>query len=364
MIAAHFLGFKALTYLPQATVNEASALILGSLILGVILGFLSFVLVYWIKRKSNQVLLKKTWTGKNRNHIGTLFVQGVLQIFGMRSAYFLLRFIAFYYLFFSLRARRAFSEFWKVVHPEYGFLKRQYKMYQQIYLFAQTLVDRGRQRMQSQAGGLYFDYVLDSSTNGFTEVVQQNRDGTVIIASHIGGWDMAISFFTQLSSGKKIMAVMYGIASQYQHHSEVGNSNTAELVHYNETENTIIRMRNHLKSGNVVTVMGDRPVSKSSELVPFFGKLALFDTTPIRMALTCKAGIYYVFAVKESFKKYRIFTFTASPIPDGMNDRDKQVEHILNSYVAHLEKIVKDYPEQWFNFFPFWSEVSIEAQGD
>lgn len=360
LVGAHFLGHAALE-----SQNEASALVIGSLLLGLILGLISFAIVFWMKRKGaiKPGEKKKAWTGKNRNHIGTLFVKGILQFFGMRPAYWFLRLVAFYYLFFSLRARKSFTEYWKVIHPEIGFWKRQIKIYNQIYVFAQTLVDRARQRMHDTEKGLYFDYKLDSSTNGFSQKVQQNEKGTIIIASHIGGWDMAISFFARLSTGKKMMAVMYGIASQYQHHSTSGKSNAAEIVHYNENENTIMLMRNHLVAGNVVTVMGDRPVSKSSELMPFFGKLALFDTTPIRMALTCKSSVYYVFAVKEGFKNYRIFTFSTPPMPADMTDKDEQIRHYLKSYISYLERIIRDYPEQWFNFFPFWSEVSAEAQG-
>lgn len=355
LIGSHYIGQSVM----QKS-SETVSLFVGSAFLGLILGIISAILVYIIKKKKVIGPTKKLWTGKNRNQAGTLFVSGILKFFGMRAAYEFVKLVAFYYLFFSWRARKSFTEYWKVIRPGIGFFKRQIKMYQQIYVFAQCLLDRSRQRLQGQ--GLYFEYILDSSAVNFGDKVKSGNQGTIIVASHIGGWDMAMSFFSKLATGKKMMAVMYGISGQIQHRSMEVKSQSIEIVHFNENQNTIIRMREHLNHGNVVTVMGDRPVSRSCELMPFFNKLALFDTTAIRMMLTCKSEIHFVFALKENFKTYRIFTLTPSPLPHDQMTKDEQVQHYLKNYIGFLERIVREYPEQWFNFFPFWSEIPNEVK--
>jgi predicted LPLAT superfamily acyltransferase len=362
VVGAHYLGRLTLENLSFENRGEGFILIVGSLVQGLILAFMSFIGVYIIKKRNLKRATKKIWTGKSRNLTGIMIVKTVLHWVGMKPTYFLLRFIAFYYFLFSFRTRKSFGEYWKVIHPEMGFWKRQLKMYNQIYVFAQTLVDRGMQRMQSPGQGLYFNYVLDSSASAFGNDIKSSPKGSVIVASHMGGWDMAIRFFTQLSTGKKMMAIMFGISNQYQHHSGAGNTAQAEIVHFNESENTILRMKDHLNRGEVVTAMGDRPVSRSCELMPFFGKLALFDTTSIRLALACGSKIHFVFALKEGIKTYRILTMSPLAPPSSMVDKNQQIQHYLNSYITCLESCVRRYPEQWFNFFPFWSEVSSEVQ--
>ena len=41
--------------------------------------------------------------------------------------------------------------------------------------------------------------------------------------------------------------------------------------------------------------------------------------------------------------------------------------HVSHSTISHhakgLEKVLKLYPEQWFNFFPFWSSVPSVPPG-
>ena len=56
--------------------------------------------------------------------------------------------------------------------------------------------------------------------------------------------------------------------------------------------------------------------------------------------------------MKEGSKRYRIYV---TPIPyDRIAPRAAQVNAILEGYVAELEKRVRQYPEQWYNFFDFW----------
>ena len=362
LIGAHYLGKVTVPHLPLTAANEAITLLVGSIVLGVLLGIVGFIFVYFLKRKNKTKAPKKAWTGKNQNQTGTLIVKKVLQVMGLKPTYFLLRFIAFYYFLFSRRTRNSFSEYWKVIRPQYGFWKRQACMYKQVYVFAQSLVDRGLQRMQGKK--LYFTYVLDESADSFGQQIESAKKGTVIIASHIGGWDMAIRFFSQLSTGKRMMAIMFGMSNQFQHHSTDEKNTKAEIVHFNENENTILRMKDHLNQGHVVTAMGDRPVSRSCELMLFFGKLALFDTTSIRLAIACGSQIKFVFALKDGLTKYRIFTLSPPELPLAIKDKNEQVKFYLNSYIGFLEKIVQQYPEQWYNFFPFWSQVSEDFMKD
>ena len=362
LVGSHYLGKLAVSNFPSHHSNEAVILIAGSVVLGLLLGLLGFILIYILKRKNSAKVSKKAWTGKNQNQTGTLIVKKILQVTGLRATYFLLKFIAFYYFLFSLKTRKAFGEYWKVIRPQYGFWKRQACMYNQVYVFAQSLVDRGLQRMQGKK--LYFNYVLDPSADDFGPQIENAKNGTVIVASHIGGWDMAIRFFAQLSTGKRMMAIMFGMSNQFQHHSTDENNSKAEIVHFNENENTILRMKDHLGQGHVVTAMGDRPVSRSCELRLFFGKLALFDTTSIRLALACGSQIKYVFALKDSLKSYRIFTLSPAPMPVELKNKNEQVEFYLDCYIRFLENIVQKYPEQWFNFFPFWSKVSEDLMNE
>jgi predicted LPLAT superfamily acyltransferase len=225
-----------------------------------------------------------------------------------------------------------------------GFWHRQVKIYQQVLMFAKTLVDRGYQKTHQ---GLVFQYDLDASADDFIRQLESTDKGIVTVASHFGGWELAMTFFAKVPTGKKMLAVMHGIPGQFGHESSE-DTTKSEVVYFNLAENTILKLKDCLAQGQVIGMMGDRPVARSNEMRLFFGKLAVFDTTALRIALACQSQIYFVFACKTAAQRYRVFTFRPPP---------GTVDEILGHYIQSLERVIDEYPEQWFNFFPFWSEA-------
>lgn len=348
----------ASTYLGRLVVGHQAGLgafgeawLVGSIILGVLLGIVSFaagfVFFSGLKQKKN----KTPWEGKNRNTLGILFMRVLLQITGQRGAYAFLYFIATYYFFVSLKTRWALAEYWKTIRPGIGFFQRQRRMFQQILMFAQILVDRGLQRAIDRP---YFEYSLDASVDDFLKDVQHKK-GIMMVASHVGGWELALTFFAQQKIEKNMLAVMHGLAGQYDHRSTNNDQGKSQVMYFNHKDNAILKLKHHLESGDIVGMMGDRPITQSSELIPFFGKLVLLDTTAIRAALACDVHLYFVFALKQSRTQYRIFTFKPQ-IPNAL-DREEKITWLIKTYAQYLQRIVDENPQQWFNFFRFWSTL-------
>ena len=49
------------------------------------------------------------------------------------------------------------------------------------------------------------------------------------------------------------------------------------------------------------------------------------------------------------------YHFFASEIKDySVISKDTVMQEMLNDYAAEMEKKVKQYPEQWFNYYDFW----------
>ena len=57
--------------------------------------------------------------------------------------------------------------------------------------------------------------------------------------------------------------------------------------------------------------------------------------------------------MKEGSRSYRIY---ATPLEyDKSASRKEQIRQLSAAYIAELEKRVRQYPAQWYNFFDFWS---------
>jgi predicted LPLAT superfamily acyltransferase len=86
----------------------------------------------------------------------------------------------------------------------------------------------------------------------------------------------------------------------------------------------------------------------------FLGAPARFPMGPFLLASKFKVPVSFVFAVKESKLHYHFF---ASEIKDYSTiSKDAVMQEMLNDYAAEMEKKVKQYPEQWFNYYNFWEQ--------
>lgn len=97
----------------------------------------------------------------------------------------------------------------------------------------------------------------------------------------------------------------------------------------------------------------DRFVEGNKTLsVDFMGEKARFPMGPFVLAATFKVPVSYVFALKESNFHYHFF---ASKIKDyGQLSKEPMMQTMLADYADEIQLKLKQYPDQWFNFYNFW----------
>ena len=60
--------------------------------------------------------------------------------------------------------------------------------------------------------------------------------------------------------------------------------------------------------------------------------------------------------MKEKSNHYHFYaTPLHTPAPSGKRDeREKEILALCKAYIVETEKIVNQYPLQWFNYYDFW----------
>ncbi|MES2856596.1 MAG: hypothetical protein V4692_12070, partial [Bdellovibrionota bacterium] len=90
------------------------------------------------------------------------------------------------------------------------------------------------------------------------------------------------------------------------------------------------------------------------------GKLAPFDVTPFRISAAAKIPLTMAYGFKRDKENYAFFANPARVYEySGTRAREIELRAWVQEYAAHLELHLSKYPDQWFNFFPFWSSVPI-----
>ena len=80
----------------------------------------------------------------------------------------------------------------------------------------------------------------------------------------------------------------------------------------------------------------------------FMGKPAKFPAGPFEVAVRLKVPVVFVFGMKASRRSYQFY----GRLPK--NKVGSNPKELLDEFIVVLEQIVKQYPEQWFNFYDFW----------
>ncbi len=318
------------------------------------------------KIENPKLITQRITQGQKSPLLGVLFLQGVLKTLGLGATYFCLEFIVPYYFIFSSKARRAGREYWKVTHPDFVWYLRIWNHYRLLISFARNLVDRAYQRAHPDAP--VFEILLDDETKQNLQKIQSST-GAILVSSHFGGWEIAMQFLGFSGLDKKFTVVKYGMiygdtSDKQQSLFVTANSpssNPVHIINYNLNQGSIFQIRENLLRGQVVCLMGDRPASEKIELLPFFGKLAIFDSSPFKIAIAHQTPIFVVLLTKEKVSKsnrsgaYRIRLHQLSLSDDPRATREERLRDCMLNYSKLLEATARAYPHQWYNFFKFWS---------
>lgn len=289
-----------------------------------------------------------SWQGKSKGTpLGYRIFVWVLKTFGVLPAYFLLRFVALYYFFFSFKASR---QIYLLYRRKLGYssISSLVKVYINYFLLGQSIIDK-----VVLMSGIKNSFTFDFDGEENLRQIAALKKGGILLSAHIGNWDVAGHLFTRLDT--PINIVMYdGEDEQIKKYLEgvTGKSKINIIVIKNDLTH-IYAISNAFAKNELVCMHADRFMPGNKTLTQnFLGKEARFPMGPFLLAATFKVPVSFVFAVKESSRHYHFF---ASAIKDYSSfAKEAQINEMLRDFAAEMEIKLKQYPEQWFNYYNFW----------
>jgi predicted LPLAT superfamily acyltransferase/glycosyltransferase involved in cell wall biosynthesis len=336
--------------------------LMGSLVLGAGLGLTTAVIVYALAigaRHRNKS--RSNWNGRARGgRIGNGFLIAVMKFFGLRACYTCLYFIVPYFYLFAPQGRRGLNEYYKLAAPDLGFWRRQFAILRHFFRYGQVLMDRVYQG-SSQVS------LFRTQSHGAEHIIKEMEtgQGVLLLGGHLGGWDLASSLIKVTGLSKHVMRVEYA-PTGYSYHSMTAKlrQGTVTTVDSKNPEDAVFTIHQSLRDGKCVALMGDRPIADRFELIPFLGKLAPFDVTAFRLAAATRAPLIFTFGFKGQGNLYEFYGKPGRIYQ--YNDaiaRELQLYAWAEQFVKEVESFVRRYPEQWFNFYSFWSSVPTAPDG-
>lgn len=176
--------------------------------------------------------------------------------------------------------------------------------------------------------------------------------GFIQLSSHVGNYELV--GYT-LVSPRRINALMFGgeTATIMQNRAALFGQTGVRMVPVSEDLSHIYVLNNALADGEIASLPGDRVFgSQKTVECTFFGEKAKFPAGPFVLAVQREAPVLTVFVMKEGRRDYKVL-LDRLPESEGKT-RQERVQALADAYASTLEKVVRQYSDQWYNFYDFW----------
>ncbi len=218
------------------------------------------------------------------------------------------------------------------------------KAFGHVYLnhfrFGQIIVDRfaayAGHRFRFEVDGQEIFDRLEGGDSGFLQ-----------LCSHVGNYELAGYSLTPRHKTFHALVFAGETETVMASRSRLFAGHKVRMVPVRPDMSHVFTLSEALRTGDMVSMPGDRIFgSPRSIACDFLGGKARFPLGPFAMAMQREVPVLAVFVMKAGVKSYKIYVRRLS----GESKAD-----LAQCFATELERVIKLYPTQWFNFYDFWT---------
>lgn len=281
--------------------------------------------------------------------LGIRILLAMTTLFGRRATSLLLPFIAAWYALLDSRVRRASRDYLRRIGSRAGLIE----VIRHIRCFAQVALDR-----------LFLlrgeHDLFEVTTHGEEHLARLKREerGAIFVMSHLGSFEVMrtlsaerrfpVNILGYFENAKRINAVLQGINADVD----------ARFISIRPNDPTFVfEIEDRIRAGEIVGTMGDRVgFDGKSMRVPFLGSEAAFPTGPFLLASLLRCPVFLAFGLYREPNRYELY---CEPFADLVElprgGREEALRQHVARYAERLEAACRRAPDNWFNFYDFWS---------
>ena len=169
------------------------------------------------------------------------------------------------------------------------------------------------------------------------------RDAVMVVTGHLGNWELAARFLRLLGADTAVVARPIDNPLIDAHIVRQRGGRGTVIRHHG----ALARVREALRAGRVVALVGDQNAGRRGTFVPFFGLPASTYAAPAWMALREDVPLLVGTCIREPGHDYRFrvcFAFEGLPADAG---RKGAIEKLTALTMERLEAYVREAPAQY-----------------
>ncbi|MFD1095980.1 LpxL/LpxP family acyltransferase [Salegentibacter chungangensis] len=289
------------------------------------------------------------WKGQSRGTVlGFRIYVYIIKKFGLYPAYFVLVFVAAYFLLFAFTSTKSTYYLFRK-RLGYSRLNAAWNVYRSYFTFGRIQLDR-----VAITSGMKDKYTFEFDGMEYIDALLEKKRGGILLTAHIGNFNLARHFFEEKHSD----AVVNLVITDFEHEqiksyldSVTGKAKVRTIVMKKDLSH-IFEMNRALQNNELLVFAADRylkGVKTYSEI--FLGEKVKFPQGPFKLAARNEIPVLFVHLMREKNFHYH---FYARPF-EAENISAKE---LLKAYLENLEKMLRKYPRQWYNYYDYWNDFS------
>lgn len=297
------------------------------------------------------------WSGKTRGGtFGYKFFILLIKNSNQKVTYFFLRIVAFYFFLFVRNKNIKF--YFRDIHKLKG-LAFQKALYRNYLMLGEVLVDKIAFLVKPRV-----HFTFDYEGEEYLHEMAAGGKGGMLIGAHMGNWELAGNLLDRIDSKVNVLmldAEHQSIKALLESHKVLSKF---EVILIRDDFSHLIKIREALERNEFVVMHGDRYVDGNGVIeLDFMAAKAKFPVGPLYMASKFAVPVSFVYTLKDRATHYHFYATKPEifPYPASLKRRREDIRVMVEKYVSNLEFMVKRYPTQWFNYFPFWEDESTAS---
>ncbi len=283
------------------------------------------------------------------NGFGLYIVYLFFYFFGYIGLRFILVFVVFYFSLTTPLLKRYLREYYLLATGKFN-----YKIYyKHLYTFSLIFSDRFLSKRFSQRYHIH-------PQNKKSYIADETK-GVLFLFSHIGDWTTC----ELLPSEKNISINIVMQEAIKESIQKFGNSIKKEkegslrIIDLSEGGISVaIKVAKAFQNGEIVAMMSDRILSAQGAIkVNFLGKEIRINKNPFEVAYNRNVPLIALFSMRQRDYHYNAYYYWITPYNRDI-PKEEAIAIAAQEYSELLEKMVREYPDQWFNHYDFFGTAA------
>jgi KDO2-lipid IV(A) lauroyltransferase len=192
---------------------------------------------------------------------------------------------------------------------------------------------------------------LLSDRRGFEHLEEARRrgKGTLLITGHLGAWELGGMALSGDGFPVNVVTLEEPTEELNKWRHEYRDRFGIKTITVGSDMFAFVEIIQALRRNELVAMLVDRPYMNSAVGVRFFDRSTRFSSAAARISQITQASVMPAFVLQLERGKYGCYAYPEIEMPaiDSIEENSQRIANVFQS-------IVREFPEQWFNFVPIW----------